>query len=220
MSTHSAARRTDSSADLLDIVGTAVFEIAGRLLIAVMVIAWWSLLFPMVSIPVALAIAAGVRSGWPAGTAVAFAGLLMLVVWRRWHPASFRAWLSERARIRFLTWFRYRRRWTRVLRACKLTVTDDDTEEVPLLRGVVIGEHLDQVRVQMLTGQAPSDYEGRVDRLAHAFKAQECRATVSGPSLITLTFRYDDPLESPIPWPGKHPNTLPRHLPTDGEDVA
>ncbi|MGV9664805.1 hypothetical protein [Nocardia niigatensis] len=200
--------------DPMDLVFTALGHFLVGLLAAVFVTLWWALLFPMISIPIGAALAAGVLLGWPAGAAVAALGLAGLGLWLATSPKSFHRWVIDRARVRFLRWFRYRRRWARMLTACGLTEGDAHALYVPRLRTVTIGDHLDRARVRMLPGQSPEDYHTRVVRLAHAFGATECRAIDAGPALVELVFRHGDSLAEPIVLPADVWRTLPRHRKT------
>src|SRR5206468_8528913 len=105
---------------------------------------------------------------------------------------TFERWITSRARTRFLTWFRYRRRWSKLLTACGLSVTYDDGALVPRLLAVDIGDTQDRVHVRMLAGQCPADYENRTTRLAHAFGAEHCYASIVGPGTVGLVFRHED----------------------------
>ena len=201
--TAQAARhaRHSGETDLTDAVLTALGHLILGALTAVFVIAWWALLFPMISAPIALAIAAAILLGWPAGVAVGIAGQIALTVWKIQWPNSFRRFVSSRARTRFLRWFRYRRRWTRLMTACKLTDGDAYALYVPSIRNVVIGAYIDRVQVRMLPGQSPEDYHLRAVRLAHAFGALECRPVDVGPAVVELVLRHGDSLAAPVPQP-------------------
>lgn len=193
--------RHSGETDLTDAVLTALGHLILWILTAAFVVAWWALLFPMISAPIALAIAATILLGWPAGVAVALAGLIALTLWKLQWPNSFRRLVTSRARTRFLRWFRYRRRWARLMTACKLTDRDADALYVPSIRNIVIGAYIDRVQVRMLPGQSPEDYHLRAVRLAHAFGALECRPVDVGPAVVELVFRHRDSLAAPIPLP-------------------
>ncbi|MBF6212241.1 hypothetical protein IU433_17505 [Nocardia puris] len=218
MNPHNPYTRRTADPDLADVVLTALAQLLGWLVLTVFAGVWWALLFPMISIPIAATVAAVLTLGWPAGLLTAALGLAAHGTWIALSPDSFRRFVTVRARVRFLRWYRYRRRWTRLMTACKLTDHHPDTGTpcAPRLRTVVIGEHIDRVRVAMLPGQSPEDYHLRTERLAHAFGAHDCRALDAGPAAVELVFRHGDPLAEPVT--AKHPRTLPRHLP--GKDAA
>lgn len=217
MTTSARHARSSGETNLTDAIFTALGHLIIGLVTAVLAAAWWALLFPMISGPIAIVIAATFLLGWPAGLAFAAYEVAVLGLWRLLWPDSFRRWVTTRARTRFLRWFRYRRRWARLLTACGLTEGDADVRYVPRLLLVVIGEHMDRVRVRMLPGQSPEDYHLKAVRLAHAFGALECRPVDAGPAFVELVFRHGDSLADAVPMPRKHPHTLPRTL---GKDVA
>lgn len=212
MSTQPARHaRHSGDTDFGDAIMTAIGNLIIGLLGAVFVIVWWALLFPMISAPIALTIAASVLLDTRAGITVALACSAALTLWKMKWPNSFHRLVSLRARVRFLRWYRYKRCWTRRLTACKLTDGDADALYVPHVRSVEIGEYIDRVRVRMLEGQSPEDYHLRAVRLAHAFGALECRPVDAGPSVVELVFRHGDSLADPVSMPRKNPDTLPRY---------
>ncbi len=182
-------------------LGLALLEFGAGFLVGVAVTARWLVLFPMVSLPLGLAVAAGVWVHPLAGVGLVGVQLAGLAGWRLKHPASFRRWITARARARFLAWFRYRRRWVRLLTACGLVVADGDRVRVPRLHDVWIGDCDDLVHVRMVAGHRPDDYSNRAEQLAHAFGAEECRVRVLGPGLVELNFRYHDALAEPVNLP-------------------
>ncbi|MET8653832.1 hypothetical protein [Nocardia aurea] len=192
---------TTTGHDPLDLIGLAVIEFASGFLFGIMVTARWMVLFPMFSLPVLLAVAVGSRVHPLAGLGVVAVQVAGLIIWRVKHPDSFHRWITCRARARFLTWFRYRRRWIPLLTACGLVVTDGDRVRVPRLLKVWIGDSDDLVQVRMVPGHRPDDYSDRADQLAHAFGARECRVRVLGPGLVELNFHYLDALADPVNLP-------------------
>jgi hypothetical protein len=113
----------------------------------------------------------------------------------------FDRWVSRRARTRFLTWFRYRRRWAKLMTACHLSIDRNDRTFIPRLLSADIGPATDRVRVRMLDGHCPADFENRVSHLAHAFGALDCRATITGPGTVELAFRRSDSLAATVILP-------------------
>ncbi|WP_280508773.1 hypothetical protein [Nocardia flavorosea] len=192
---------TGTRRDPFDLLGLAVLYSGWYLVTGLATAVHWAILFPPISIPLGLAIAAGVLVGWPSAVAlaVAFTGLLLL--WRRARPAMFARWITDRARTRFLTWWRYRRNWARLMKACHLVVSTETRTVTPKLVGVAIGKGTDRVRVRMLEGQCPADYENRADMIAHAFKAEQCHASIVGPATVELRFRHGDALADTVLLP-------------------
>src|SRR5690606_13041549 len=129
---------------VMDAIGRAMVAVAT----AVACVGWWAVLFPMLSVPFAASGAAGWFYGWPVGLVVAGVSTAGMVLWRVSSPQTFERWFTGRVRSRFLTWFRYRRRWTKVMNACGLTLLDGDRVLVPRLVSVHIGQTLDTVRVR------------------------------------------------------------------------
>jgi len=201
MTTTTTTTTTTTGRDPLDVLGLALLELAGGFLVGVAVTARWLVLFPMISAPLVLAVLAGVLLHPLAGVGVIGAGVSGLVVWRAKHPHTFQRWVTGRARARFLAWSRYRRRWVRLLTACGLVVADGDRVRVPRLRDVWIGDSDDLVVVRMVAGHCPDDYSHRIEQLAHAFGARECRVRVLGPGVLELNFHYHDPLADPVDLP-------------------
>ncbi|MGS2808439.1 hypothetical protein [Nocardia sp. MW-W600-9] len=189
---------TTTAHDPMSEVLDALLTVAGRILIAAFVLVWWAVLFPMVTIPAALAVAAGYLAGWPAGIGVAGGAVAGMVLWRHRSPQTFERWFTGRARSRFLTWHRYRRRWTKLLTACDLSTRDGDRVLVPRLVSVHIGDSTDTVRVRMLPGHSPDSWTNRRDHLAHGFGAQQARIRFAGPGLVEIVFRRSDALAAVV----------------------
>ncbi|MGY4102875.1 hypothetical protein ACW2Q0_25440 [Nocardia sp. R16R-3T] len=202
-----ATKTTDTQQDPFDMIGSALLHLVWYTLIGIGVALWWAVLFPMISIPLALAVAAGVVLGPVFGVVTLGVFIAGIMLWRWKRPEMFERWVTRRARTRFLAWFRYRRRWARLTQACRLTISREDWTLVPKLVSVEIGDAVDRLRVRMLEGHCPADFENRVEHLAHAFGAQECRAIIVGPGTVELVMRQGDSLAEVI--------ALPR---TDGGD--
>ncbi|MEV0105707.1 hypothetical protein AB0H42_05110 [Nocardia sp. NPDC050799] len=187
--------------DPFDLLGLAVLNTGWYLVVGAGVAVHWAILFPPISLPLALAVTASVFLGWPSGVAVAVAFTSVLLLWRKARPEMFDRWVTERARSRFLTWWRYRRNWARLMKACRLVVTTETGSATPKLLAVGIGHGTDRVQLRMLEGQSPADYEMRVENIAHAFKADQCRALIVGPATVELRFRFGDALADTVVLP-------------------
>lgn len=187
--------------DPFDLLGLAVLNIGWYLIIGAGVAIHWAILFPPISVPLALAITAGVLFGWPSGLALMVVFTAGIMLWRRRRPEMFERWITRRARTRFLTWWRYQRNWARLMKACHLAITTEGRTLTPRLLAVEIGHATDRVRLRMLEGQAPADYEHRTDHVAHAFKADQCHASIIGPATVELTFRHGDALADAVVLP-------------------
>jgi DNA segregation ATPase FtsK/SpoIIIE, S-DNA-T family len=138
-----------------------------------------------------------------AGTAGGFLGVLFLIVatavalvtWRRRYPASYRWLVVSRWRAAVV----YGRRWQPAMVTCGLAVQANDREYLPSIRRVVSSEYGDRVWVDLLSGQAPDDFEKHCSQLAHTFGALRCRVRVERPGRIWLDFTHTDPLREAVP---------------------
>ena len=150
---------------------------------------WWALRVPgLVVSAIALAAALG--------------------VWRLVAPRSFRRLVSGpagRARRRR----RYRRMWPALTAAHRLSWAPHPKTEAgrqvstwdllgqkpvtPKLERVDIGAWVDRLRVRMLPGQIPADWEEAAEGIAHALGARDGRIRVAGPGRITIELAHSRP---------------------------
>ncbi|MEV0108637.1 hypothetical protein AB0H42_20185 [Nocardia sp. NPDC050799] len=184
--------------DLFDLLGLAVLNTGWYLIIGAGVAVHWAILFPVISVPFLLAGISGYLFGWPVGVAEAAYAVVVIFGFRRRFPDLFARWVTDRARTRFLTWWRYRRNWTRLMKACRLTTTTETGTATPKLLAVGIGDGTDRVQLRMLEGQSPADFEMRAETIAHAFKAEQCHASIVGPATVELRFRHGDALADTV----------------------
>ncbi len=200
--TTTVSTRRDPIEDVL----TTVLALIGWAVISVFVTAWWAVLFPMVSLPIVAAVALYWFYGWLPALGMTLASVAGLALWWVRYRESFSRWVTRRARSRFLRWYRYRRQWSKFLDDCELSGRDElgRSVRIPRLLGVAIGETTDTVRVAMLTGQCPDDWANRASHLAHAFRASECRVSITGPARVELVFRHADSLAEPVSAPFAH----------------
>jgi S-DNA-T family DNA segregation ATPase FtsK/SpoIIIE len=151
---------------------------------------WWG------SLPVALTVAA-VAVG--------------LLVWRWRHPMSFEAWVGRRLRSWWLRWTLYARRLPGWLRACGLTVSDPHqpavlvmsplgrrkvqrqvksrVDQVPRVVGVRSGASWDEVRVRLVAGQKPEDFDEKARELAVARAVARCQVRELSPNVVSIDFQ-------------------------------
>ncbi|MGW4330287.1 hypothetical protein ACWEKR_30910, partial [Nocardia sp. NPDC004573] len=118
MTTKTVHIRKDTRLDASDRFALALLNLLWAAAIGV----WWLILFPMISIPLALVVTAWALLGWPMGLATGGVSVAGLLVWQRARPQMFERWVTARARTRFLTWHRYRRRWAKLMTACHLSI--------------------------------------------------------------------------------------------------
>ncbi|WP_304452470.1 FtsK/SpoIIIE domain-containing protein [Nocardiopsis sp. YSL2] len=154
--------------------------------------------FPVLVATVTVSFAAWWWLDWP-GLAVlwATAAVASLVWWRTW-PDSYRTWVT----LRLLAWWRhvfvYRRHWQPVLVISGLAESYQERRYLPRIRRVTCDTWADRVRVSLVAGTSPVDFETRVAELAHGFAAPSCRVIVNGPRDITLEFPRRDTLAEPL----------------------
>jgi S-DNA-T family DNA segregation ATPase FtsK/SpoIIIE len=141
--------------------------------------------------------------GWASTTASMLALGGGLTLWRRFRPGSFRRIVTSRWRAIVV----YARVWQPAMVTCGLATRLDDQEYLPRLRKVVSESWVDRVLVDLLSGQAPEDFEARTSQLAHTFEALRCRVVVDRPGRIWLEFTHRDPLAETVP--ALQPDSLP-----------
>jgi S-DNA-T family DNA segregation ATPase FtsK/SpoIIIE len=130
-----------------------------------------------------------------AGLAVGLAAaVVLLLAWRRSRPLSYRRVVVSRSRSFWL----YRRRWQPAMVTCGLATRVGDREFLPRIRKVIAERCADRVLVELVSGQAPEDFEAQTSQLAHTFDATRVRVVVDRPGRIWLEFTHTDPLTDPI----------------------
>lgn len=149
--------------------------------------------------------------GWlPVGLIVA-AVAVALAVWRWRHRISFEVWAGWWLRSWWQRWVIYARKLPRWLRACGLTVLDDDrpivvtanplgrnkvrrrpkqrVDQVPRVLRVRSGASWDEVRVRLVPGQKPEDFDERTRELASARGVQRCQVRELLPNVVSIDFQ-------------------------------
>ena len=162
---------------------------------------WWSILFPMLSVPFAVAIglASAREFGWSLFTTVAT--ILALIGWCRLAPKSYRALVSGRMWKRRRSWKVYQARWTNICVLHGLTRTLNGAVLVPPLARPVIGYTLDRLTVRMLAGQTIDDWSRNADAFAQTFGARSVQVRSSRPAVVELMVIHADTLGAVIPVP-------------------
>lgn len=173
---------------LATVVLTNLFRVLGRLLV-------WVVRHPGLASAGVLACALFAWLGAVGLGAGTFAGVGGVAAWRRFHPGSFRRVVVSRWRAMWV----YRRFWQPAMHTCGLSASVNGREYLPRLQRVVSDEHADLVTVDMLSGQAPAQYEAATSQLAHTFEALRCRVTVERPGRIVLEFTHGDALSVSVP---------------------
>jgi S-DNA-T family DNA segregation ATPase FtsK/SpoIIIE len=133
--------------------------------------------------------------GTPGFVVLQVVALAGLIAWRLVHPGSFRRVLVSRWRAVAV----YRRCWQPAMVTCGLAADVNGREYLPRIRRVRSTACMDRVLVELLSGQAPEDFERCTVQLAHTFKALRCRVIVDRPGRVMVEFTHTDPLTQPVP---------------------
>lgn len=166
---------------------------------------------------------------------VAAGAAVLLVVWWWVHPASFGRFAAPQPRTEYRRFSVYACHWRTVMRLSELTKDKRGREYRPKLGRVRSHGWRDTVRVKMIKGQAPEQWEAHASGLAHSFRAKSCRVRVRKPGRLELDLIHRDPLAEPIPAPplaedastvdlrrvviGQTETGKPWHLPLQGTHV-
>ena len=197
---HGANTSRSTESDLDETITMIVMAVAK----ACAVLVWWSVLFPMISLPILASVWVGFRYGPVFGVLLAAVSGLALVAWSQLWPASFRQWVTARIRSRWRTWWVYRHRWTAICTLHGLTAKLDDRTLVPALQSVTIGTTSDVVVVRILTGQSVADWQNKSAALADALRARRVTIRSVKPGSISITAHHGDALATPIRLPPPH----------------
>ncbi|ASR34377.1 cell division protein FtsK [Prauserella marina] len=175
---------------------------------AVWLVCWLLFQFGRVVVRYPLTVAVAVLVGWVQAVAgwwvLAFTLLAVVVVlglWRWRHPSSFGRFVVPQPRTEFRRLSVYGCQWRMVMRLSDLVKTSRGKEYRPKLGRVRAEGWRDRVRVRMVKGQAPEQWELHASGLAHAFKARSCRIRVLAPGRLELDLVHRDPLVRPVPAP-------------------
>lgn len=143
-----------------------------------------------------------------------------LVVWRLADLAGFDRWAGRWLRGWWLRWFVYSRRLPGWLHACGLTVRDEavpvavtvnlvgrrkirqqrqvPTVHCPRVVGVTSGPSWDQVKVGLVPGQTPEDFDQAARALASARRVARCQVREIAPNVVSMDFQRKNLLASAV----------------------
>ncbi|CAM3786206.1 cell division protein FtsK [Mycobacterium frederiksbergense] len=158
------------------------------------VLIWWSVLFPMISLPLLVSLWVGIQYAPILGLLVAVASGTTLAAWACLSPESFDEWITARMRSRWRTWWIYRHRWETICTLHGLTASMANRTLVPTLRSVSIGATRDVVVVQILVGQSAADWQKKTLALAEAFRAERVTVRSHKPGEVNITVHHGDAL--------------------------
>jgi S-DNA-T family DNA segregation ATPase FtsK/SpoIIIE len=198
MTAASKPHRTNHSRGTESDIDETITIIVAALAKAAATVVWWSMLFPMISIPTLVSVWIGVCFGPVFGLVFAAVSGLTLAAWSELSPESFQQWVTQRMRTEWRTWWVYRHRWNAICALHGLTATLDDHTLVPALGTVTIGSTSDVVVVQILTGQSVADWQNKSAALAEALRARRVTIRSIKPGTITVTAHHGDALTTPI----------------------
>jgi DNA segregation ATPase FtsK/SpoIIIE, S-DNA-T family len=147
----------------------------------------------------------------------------VLLGWRAVDVVSFDGWVGRWLRAWWQRWTIYATKLPGWLHACGLSVTDITTPAVvslnllgrPRLRrnhpatgarlpkvvGVRSGPSWDQVRVRLVPGQKPEDFDEATRALASARGVARCQVCELRPNLVSIDFQRRDLLADPVACP-------------------
>ncbi|MDM3946651.1 FtsK/SpoIIIE domain-containing protein [Mycobacteroides abscessus] len=172
----------------------SLFTAAGYLL-------WWAALFPAISLPIIASLALGITHGPRAGLVCALAPSVAYAGWAWLDRGSFRGWVTEPVRRRWLTWSRYTRSWESTCTLHGLAARLGERTLTPTLRYVRIGRTTDVLAVRIVTGQSTADWHKQSDALAAAWRADRITIRATAPGELKITLMRGDVLAEPIGLP-------------------
>jgi S-DNA-T family DNA segregation ATPase FtsK/SpoIIIE len=156
-----------------------------------------------------LALTAGVAAG-------------VLTAWRLVNLASFDAWAGRHLRAWWLRWTVYAPKLPAWLHACGLSIKADAAPAVvimtplgrsirrsrsqvpaqlPQVLGVRSGASWDEVRVRLMPGQKPEDFDDAARALASARGVTRCQVRELTPNVVSIDFQRRNLLADPVPCP-------------------
>ncbi|OXM70804.1 MULTISPECIES: FtsK/SpoIIIE domain-containing protein [Amycolatopsis] len=163
---------------------------------------------------------------WLGGMSLAVTGLVIatgLLTWRRFHLVSFDQWAGRVLRSWWFRWALYMPKLPEWLHACGLSVKDDTVPvdltvtlvgrkkitrdqrrpgvRLPKVRRVRSGASWDEVRVELVPGQKPEDFDEAARELAVARKVARCQVRELAPNVVSIDFQRRDLLATPVPCP-------------------
>jgi DNA segregation ATPase FtsK/SpoIIIE, S-DNA-T family len=161
--------------------------------------------------------------GWPSLALTLGVIALMFGVWRWVDLVSFDAWVGRWLRAWWQRWTIYAPQLPSWLHACGLSVTDattpvvvtvnlvgrqrvrrdqhQPTMRVPKVLGVRSGASWDEVRVRLVAGQKPEDFDAATRALACARGVGRCQIRELAPNVVSIDFQRRNLLTTPVACP-------------------
>lgn len=154
--------------------------------------------------------------GWPSLAITGAVVALGLLGWRLVDRESYEPWTGRHLRAWWQRWIVYAPRMPKWLRACGLAVVDHDpgvsvqvnpfrrtavrpkitgrADQVPRVVGVRSNPSWDEVRVRLVPGQTPEDFDQAARALAVARGVTRCQIRELAPNLVSIDFQRHDRL--------------------------
>jgi S-DNA-T family DNA segregation ATPase FtsK/SpoIIIE len=160
--------------------------------------------------------------GWPSLALSVGAIAAVLIGWRLIDLVSFDAWAGRHLRSWWLRWTVYAPKLPEWLQACGLGIKHDAAPVVvtltPLVRGlrrsrprvaaqlptviaVRSGASWDEVRVRLVPGQKPEDFDQAARALASACGVARCQVRELSPNVVSIDFQRRNLLADPVTCP-------------------
>jgi S-DNA-T family DNA segregation ATPase FtsK/SpoIIIE len=149
--------------------------------------------------------------GWISLVVLVGAVAVLLLGWWEIDRVSYDRWAGRRLRAWWLRWYLYARKLPGWLHACGLSIRDDtlpvsvtvnligrrkvrrdqpaSAVRLPVVLGVRSGPSWDQVRVRLVPGQKPEDYDEATRTLASARKVTRCQVREIAPDVVSIDFQ-------------------------------
>jgi DNA segregation ATPase FtsK/SpoIIIE, S-DNA-T family len=159
--------------------------------------------------------------GWLPVVLVVIAVAAGLGGWRLLHLDSFDPWIGRRVRAWWRRWGVYARKMPAWLAACDLTVREHEQsvtvnvnplrrnaiqrqskplpDQVPVITGVRSGPSWDEVKLQLVPGLTPEDFDEHARQLAVAAGVARCQVREIGPAEVSVDFQRQDLLGDLVP---------------------
>jgi DNA segregation ATPase FtsK/SpoIIIE, S-DNA-T family len=146
----------------------------------------------------------------------------VLIGWRLVDLTGFDAWTGRHLRSWWLRWTVYSPKLPDWLHACGLSIKQDAVPVVlavtpvghalgrrrrpapallPQVLGVRSGASWDQVRVRLVPGQKPEDFDEAARALASARRVARCQIRELSPNVVSIDFQRRDLLANPVSCP-------------------
>jgi S-DNA-T family DNA segregation ATPase FtsK/SpoIIIE len=159
--------------------------------------------------------------GWVSLVVLVGAVAVSLGSWRLADLRSFDRWVGRHLRAWWLRWTVYARKLPDWLHACGLSMRDDALPVVvtvnlvgrkkvrrerqvaavrlPVVLGVKSGPSWDEVRVRLVPGQKPEDYDEAARALASARQVARCQVREIKPNVVSIDFQRRNLLADAVP---------------------